>query len=97
MGNSYCQLQHVLDSKQDLKERLTALERFAGMDVAEDEGLKRLVKVAAQTCGGSRAFVSFIDNRYQWLKVQHGFDVDCFPLDVSVCRCLLEEGGGATL
>ena len=56
-------------------DRLAALQKFDILDTEPDVEFDSIARIAAQICNAPIAYISFIDERRQWLKAKIGLDV----------------------
>jgi two-component sensor histidine kinase len=73
--------------------RLAALYAYEILDTPREAEFDRLVDLASRICGTPIALISLIENHRQWFKAEIGLGLRETPLDMSVCRHLLIEGG----
>ena len=74
-------------------DRLAALQKFDILDTEPDVEFDSIAKIAAQICNAPIAYISFIDERRQWLKAKIGLDLTEVPRETSVCsQAMLQPG-----
>ena len=71
--------------------RLAALDAYAILDTAAEQGFEDIVHLATQLCAVPVALVSLVDQNRQWFKARIGFPTCETDLDRSVCKFVLEE------
>jgi transcriptional regulator with GAF, ATPase, and Fis domain len=65
--------------------RLEVLRAYHILDTPPEQSFDDLARLAAELCETPIAFISFIDDRRQWLKARTGFDVTESPRVDSCC------------
>jgi len=74
-------------------DRLAALQKFDILDTEPDVEFDSIARIAAQICNAPIAYISFIDERRQWLKAKIGLDITEVPREASVCsQAMLQPG-----
>ncbi|URD38105.1 PAS domain S-box protein [Methylobacterium tardum] len=71
--------------------RLAALDSFASLDPATEQGFEDILHLATQLCAVPVALVSLADRDRQWFKARVGFPTCETDLDRSVCKFVLDE------
>ncbi|MFC6742004.1 hypothetical protein [Methylobacterium tardum] len=71
--------------------RLAALDSFASLDPATEQGFEDILHLATQLCAVPVALVSLVDRDRQWFKARVGFPTCETDLDRSVCKFVLDE------
>ena len=71
--------------------RLAALDAYAILDTAAEQGFEDIVHLATQLCAVPVALVSLVDHNRQWFKAHVGFPTCETDLDRSVCKFVLDE------
>jgi len=71
--------------------RLAALDAYAILDTAAEQGFEDIVHLATQLCAVPVALVSLVDQNRQWFKARVGFPTCETDLDRSVCKFVLDE------
>src|SRR5690349_2008507 len=66
-------------------DRLAALRKFDILDTEPDVEFDSIARIAAHICNAPVAYISFIDERRQWLKAKIGLDITEVPREASVC------------
>lgn len=67
------------------KERVEALRRYHILDTLPEQEFDDLALLAAQICGASISFITFIDSDRQWFKSTIGLKVQEIPRYMSLC------------
>jgi len=65
--------------------RQILLEHYSVLDIAADEALERLTRLAGTVFGVPTALISLIGRDWQWLKACYGFDADGVDPEISFC------------
>ncbi len=74
-------------------ERLDFLYSCGILDTSRDERFDRITRLAARFYKADAAFLSFVDNRYQWMKSIHGDGIaPWIERDRSVCQIVISSG-----
>ena len=74
-------------------ERLAVLTSCGIMDTPGDERFDRSTRLASRIYGADAAFLSFIDDRYQWIKSLVGEGIpSSIERDRSVCQMMIASG-----
>lgn len=68
------------------QERLKALEALKIMDTAPEENYDRLVRLAVDFFQIPICYISFLDEKRQWFKSQHGIDLKQVPRKLAFCN-----------
>jgi GAF domain-containing protein len=74
-------------------DRLDFLISCGILDTPQDERFDRLTRVAARVYGADVAFLSFVDDRYQWMKAITGDGIgSSIEREQSVCQIMIASG-----
>jgi len=74
-------------------ERLDFLLSCGILDTPQDERFDRLTRIAARVYGADVAFLSFLDDRYQWMKAITGDGIgSSIERERSVCQIMIASG-----
>lgn len=73
------------------EERLAALKRYNILDTLPEEEFNDITKLVAYICDVPTAYVSFIDEKRQWLKATVGFESSETPRETSFCQYTIME------
>ena len=65
--------------------RLAALQSYAILGSAPEQGYQDITELASFICGASMSLISFVDADRQWFKATHGITIDQTPLSHSFC------------
>jgi diguanylate cyclase (GGDEF)-like protein len=73
--------------------RLDFLLSCGILDTPQDERFDRLTRIAARVYGADVAFLSFVDDRYQWMKAITGEGIgSSIERERSVCQIMIASG-----
>lgn len=79
-------------SADEESQRLACLRAYRLQEnVAEDKAYIDLVKLAAQLCEMPVAFVSFLDEKQQWIKAAEGIDLFETSRQVAFCEHIIQQ------
>jgi GAF domain-containing protein len=74
-------------------ERLDFLLSCGILDTPPDERFDRLTRLASRVYGADVAFLSFVDDRYQWMKAITGDGIGAsIERERSVCQIMISSG-----
>jgi diguanylate cyclase (GGDEF)-like protein len=74
-------------------ERLDFLLSCGILDTPQDERFDRLTRIASRVYGADVAFLSFVDDRYQWMKAITGDGIgSSIERERSVCQIMIASG-----
>ncbi|MGE0212327.1 MAG: PAS domain-containing protein [Parvibaculaceae bacterium] len=73
--------------------RLSALHDYRILDTPPEAAFEDMAKLAGAVCAAPVALVSFVAEDRQWFKAAEGIDVRETPLDSSICRHAIQQGG----
>ena len=65
--------------------RLKAVKRFEKYDFNLNANLRDILRLASDIYETPAAFITLIDKKAQWFKVNYGFDVSQMPRNTSFC------------
>ncbi len=71
--------------------RLQAVKRFMQFNFDLDKNLQGLLKLASDIYKTPVAFLTLIDEKDQWIKVNYGFQVERMPRNTSFCTHAIME------
>ncbi|OOQ59152.1 PAS domain S-box protein [Mucilaginibacter pedocola] len=73
--------------------RLTALLSYDILDTLPEKEYDAITRLASFICGAPIAFISFIDDRRQWMKSMIGLDIAEVPIGETFCQYTYKQGG----
>ena len=74
-------------------ERLNFLLSCGILDTPQDERFDRLTRIASRVYGADVAFLSFVDDRFQWMKATTGDGIgSSIERERSVCQIMIASG-----
>ncbi|MDG2570813.1 hypothetical protein P7L87_25005, partial [Vibrio parahaemolyticus] len=74
-------------------ERLNFLLSCGILDTPQDERFDRLTRIASKVYAADVAFLSFVDDRYQWMKAITGDGIgSSIERERSVCQIMITSG-----
>lgn len=79
-------LQRVYDS-----DRVRSVESYGVVGTAREDVFDRIAMDAAVACRTPMAFVTFLDDRRQWIKASFGASTGETTLDLAVCAAAIES------
>lgn len=65
--------------------RILSLEDLKILDTLPEKEFDEITFLAAQLCGTSMSFISFVDKNRQWFKSKYGFEFNQIPRDTAFC------------
>jgi GAF domain-containing protein len=74
------------------QKRLEAVRRFEHFNFDLDKNLQGVLQLAADIYETPVAFITLIDEKEQWFKVNRGFEVKRMPRDTSFCTHVVRTG-----
>jgi len=78
-------------SKEQEKERISALTSYNILDTLPEEDFNHLVELAAIICGTQYALLSFVAEERQWFKAHYGLNLEQTTRDISFCSHAIEN------
>ncbi len=77
--------------KDTEKKRLLEVKRFLKLDFNKSNDLKNIVELAAKLCEKPVALITLLDDKYNWLKVKYGTDLEVMPRETSFCQFAIQQ------
>ena len=85
-ADSHTSLSFSSISREELRERVAALQAMAILDTPPEEGFDALTRLAAMVCTTPVAIVSLIDGERLWFKAVHGLGKRSIASTNSFCK-----------
>jgi PAS domain S-box-containing protein len=73
------------------EKRLREVKRFLELDFSKSSDLQNIVDLAAQLCEKPVALITLLDEKFNWLKVKTGTDIEVMPRETSFCQYGIEQ------
>lgn len=73
--------------------RVRSLESYQVVGTGREEVFDRIAREAAVACDAPLAFLTFLDDRRQWIKASYGSSIVETTLDRAVCAAAIEDDG----
>jgi GAF domain-containing protein len=73
--------------------RVRSLESYRVVGTGREEVFDRIAREAAVACDTPLAFLTFLDDRRQWIKASYGSSLAETTLDKAVCAAAIEDDG----
>lgn len=77
--------------KDTEKERLLEVKKFLKLDFNKSDDLKNIVELAAKLCEKPVALITLLDDKYNWIKVKYGTDIEVMPRETSFCKFGIQQ------
>jgi PAS domain S-box-containing protein len=74
-------------------DRLEALRRYQILDTPAEEEFDNIAKLISQICDMPVSLISLVDENRQWFKSETGLGLSEMPLELSVCKTTIQQGG----
>ncbi len=71
--------------------RVAEVNKFINIDFKRTNEFQAIVDMAADICGKPIAFLSLLDDKYNWLKIMKGIDIDRDNRESSFCQYAVES------
>lgn len=73
------------------KSRLLEVKKFLQLDYTKSDDFNNIVELAAKLCGKPVALITLLDDKYNWIKVNYGLDVEVMPRETSFCQYGIQQ------
>ena len=80
-----------MDAEHREQARLSALERYDGLDTPRELAFDRITQVTRKVFQVPIATVTFLDGHRQWFKSRQGLSVEETPKEHAFCRRVVEQ------
>ncbi len=80
-----------LTMKNREKKRLLEVKKFLQLDFNKSDDFTNIVELAAKLCNKPVALITLLDDKYNWLKVKYGTDIEIMPRETSFCQFGIQQ------
>jgi PAS domain S-box-containing protein len=71
--------------------RLVEVKKFLELDFNKSKDYSNIVELAAKVCDKPVALITLLDDKYNWLKVKYGTDIEVMPRETSFCQYGIQQ------
>ncbi|CAM4023636.1 PAS domain S-box protein [Flavobacterium antarcticum] len=71
--------------------RLLEVKKYLQLDFNASDDFKNIVELAAKLCDKPVALITLLDDKYNWLKVKYGTDIEAMPRETSFCQFGIQQ------
>ncbi len=71
--------------------RLLEVKKYLQLDFNKSDDFTSIVELAAKLCNKPVALITLLDDKYNWLKVKYGTEIEVMPRETSFCQFGIQQ------